>query len=286
MKIVNYSFLTVLFVGLMLGASVAQQSPIVSSYFQNDYLFNSAQIGVNGTKAVDAIIRMPVGQLKDDMKENYLHVMYGFGRNGVGAGFRTNRVGAFNLTELNASYAFHLPLDGDSKFLSMGTSIKFLREQINTDKIVGDPNDPAIAYYNNDPNRMDFNLGLAYNSDNVVVSLAVNNLLKERHNFLVNPTPFIYSSVRYNLLFEDVSVSPVVAYRRMLNDQDIFDFGTSVGFDQLFSTYLFYHTSKNFSAGISTKVKNVYFNLGYATTTAGVQGIGRQGLDIGLRYAW
>ncbi|MBE8722254.1 PorP/SprF family type IX secretion system membrane protein [Sphingobacterium pedocola] len=286
MKIVNYSFLMLLFVGSMLGESFAQQSPIISSYFQNDYLFNSARIGVNGTKAIDAAIRMPVGQLRDDMKENYLHVMYGFGRNGVGAGFKTNQIGAFNLTEFNASYAFHIPLDGDSKFLSLGTGIKFLREQINTDKIVGDVNDPAIAYYNNDPNRMDFNLGLAYTSDNVVVNLAANNLLKEKHEFLLNPEPFMYSSVRYNLLFDDVVVAPVVAYRRLLTEENILDFGTAVGFNNLFNAYLMYHTSKNFSAGVSAKVNVLQLNVGYTTTTAGVQGIGRQGLDIGLRYAW
>lgn len=286
MKIVNYSFLMVLFVGLMLGESFAQQSPIISSYFQNDYLFNSARIGVNGAKAVDATVRMPVGQLKDDMKENYLHVMYGFGRNGVGAGFKTNRIGAFNLTEFNASYAFHVPIDGDSKFLSLGTAIKFLREQINTDKIVGDTNDPAIAYYNNDPNRMDFNLGLAYTSDNVVVNLAANNLLKEKHDFLLNPEPFLYGSIRYNFLFDDVVVTPVAAYRRLLNEENIIDLGTAVGFNNLFNTYLLYHTSKNFSAGVSAKVNVLQLNIGYTTTTAGVQGIGRQGLDIGLRYAW
>lgn len=286
MNIVKYSFLTLLIVGMALDKSVAQQSPVVSSYFQNEYLFNSAQVGVNQTKAVDAFLRTPIGQFKDDMKENNLHVMYGFGRNGIGAGFKSNKTGAFKLTEFNASYAFHIPLADEGQSLSFGTAVKFLREQIDINKIVGDENDPTVAYYNNDPNRVDFNLGAAYTSNSVSVNVAMNNILRERRDFLLNPTPFMYSSIKYKMLFDDLSVVPVVAYRRLLNDQDIFDFGTSIGFTDLFTTYVFYHTSKNFSAGVSTKLNKVQLNIGYGTTTNRVQGLGVQGLDLGLRYAW
>ncbi|WP_162304902.1 PorP/SprF family type IX secretion system membrane protein [Sphingobacterium olei] len=287
MKIVKYSCLLTLFGGLMLAnAAYAQQSPIVSSYFQNEYLFNAAQVGVNGMKAVDAIVRTPVGQYKGEMKENYVHAMYGFGRQGIGAGFRSNAIGAFNLSEINLSYALHLPLDGESRFLSMGTGVKFLREQINADKIVGDVNDPMIAYYNNDPNRFDINLGLAYTATHLSLNLAVNNILRDKHNFLLNPSPFIYSSIKYKFLLNDVSVQPVFAYRRLLNDRDVVDIGTSVGFDGLFDIYAFYHTSKNMSTGLSTQVKNLRLNLGYTTTTASVQGLAVQGLDIGVRYQW
>jgi hypothetical protein len=160
MKSLNKIYLTVISLGLMCGIVAAQQSPVGSGYFQQEYLFNTAQVGLRETKALDAIIRTPVGQLRD-MKENYLHAMYGFGRNGVGVGFMSSRIGAFKVAEINASYAFHIPLDGESKFLSLGTGVKFLREQIDLDKIVGNTEDQALAYYNEDPNRMDLGLGLA-----------------------------------------------------------------------------------------------------------------------------
>lgn len=285
MKILKDTFLISLLIGAMCGTSPAQQSPIGSGYFQQEYLFNAAQVGLNETKALDAIIRTPVGQMKD-MKESYLHAMYGFGRNGVGLGFMSSRIGAFKVAEFNASYAFHLPLDGDSKFLSLGTGLKFMREEINLDKLVGDIHDQAIAYYNEDPNSLDLGLGLAYNSDRVVFNLAVNNLFKDRRDFLVNPTPFVYSSVRYKIPFEDVSVDPLVGYRRLINDTDILDFGASVSFGDVFDTYAMYHTSNNFSVGVAAQVKVVKLSVAYTTTTGSVQGIGTQGLDIGLRYMW
>lgn len=285
MKILKDTFLISLFIGAMCGISSAQQSPIGSGYFQQEYLFNTAQVGLKETKALDAIIRTPVGQLRD-MKENYLHAMYGFGRNGVGVGFMSSRIGAFKVAEVNASYAFHIPLDGESKFLSLGTGLKFMREQIDLDKIIGETDDPAIAYYNEDPNRIDMGLGLAYTSDNVVLNVAVNNLFKERRDFLLNPTPFIYTSLRYKLPFDDVSVDPLLAYRRLINDTDVFDFGASVSFSTMFETYALYHSSNNFSAGVAAQVKVVKLSVAYTTTTGRVQGIGTQGLDIGLRYVW
>jgi type IX secretion system PorP/SprF family membrane protein len=285
MKSLNKIYLTVISLGLMCGIVAAQQSPVGSGYFQQEYLFNTAQVGLRETKALDAIIRTPVGQLRD-MKENYLHAMYGFGRNGVGVGFMSSRIGAFKVAEINASYAFHIPLDGESKFLSLGTGVKFLREQIDLDKIVGNTEDQALAYYNEDPNRMDLGLGLAYNSERVVLNVAVNNLFKERRDFLLNPTPFLYTSLRYKLAFEDLSIDPVLGYRRLVNDSDVFDFGASVGFGDMFETYALYHTSNNFSAGIATRVKVIKLSVAYTTTTGRVQGVGSQGLDIGLRYAW
>jgi hypothetical protein len=198
----------------------------------------------------------------------------------------SSRIGAFKVAEINASYAFHIPLDGESKFLSLGTGVKFLREQIDLDKIVGNTEDQALAYYNEDPNRMDLGLGLAYNSERVVLNVAVNNLFKERRDFLLNPTPFLYTSLRYKLAFEDLSIDPVLGYRRLVNDSDVFDFGASVGFGDMFETYALYHTSNNFSAGIATRVKVIKLSVAYTTTTRRVQGVGSQGLDIGLRYAW
>ena len=285
MKILKDTFLVSLFIGAMWGNSIAQQSPVGSGYFQQEYLFNSAQVGLKESKAFDVIIRTPVGQMRD-MKENHLRFMYGFGRNGVGVGFMSSRVGAFKVTEVNASYAFHIPLDGESKFLSLGTGLQFMREQIDLDKIVGNADDPAIAYYNDDPNRIDLGLGLAYTSDNVVLNAAVNNLFREQRDFLLNTTPFIYTSLRYKIPFDDMRIDPLVGYRRLINNTDVFDFGTSISFGDMFDTYALYHSSNNFSAGVGVQVKKVKLNVAYSTTTGRIQGIGTQGLDIGLRYAW
>src|SRR3546814_17953077 len=68
-----------------------QQAPVISHFFQQEYLFNPAHIGKGETKGIDVLLRRPIGANKDVMRENYLYGMYGFGKHGAGIGFNLNR---------------------------------------------------------------------------------------------------------------------------------------------------------------------------------------------------
>ncbi|WP_437921065.1 PorP/SprF family type IX secretion system membrane protein [Sphingobacterium sp. LRF_L2] len=286
MKIVKLRVVCVFVFCCLLLKSYGQHAPIVSRFFQQEYLFNPALVGNRQLKAVDASLRRPIGQNKDIMRENYIYGMYGFNRHGVGLGFNTNANGAFKHTEVGMAYALHLPLDGEKKLLSFGTAAQYEKDQIDMNKIVGDVNDPMIAYYNSKGDRFDLNLGLAYTSERFAVNVAANNLFTAKDDYLLQLTPSWYANMKYVIPVQDLAITPMAAYRRMKGTGDVYDFGTSVSWNDLFALYAVYNTENMLSLGLSTRVHRFQLQVGYMTPTSRVSRIGSQGIDVGLRYSW
>jgi type IX secretion system PorP/SprF family membrane protein len=282
----NGNILLILFIIVNINYSLAQRTPIVSGYFQNQYLFNPAQTGTNQTKAVDLGFRNSFNNQNNGTSQQFIHAMYGFGRNGVGAGLFSTNQGVMNQAKVNLDYAFHLPLGDLNNVLSMGTGVSFIREQIDMDKIVGNPNDPLVSDYNENGNGLDINLGVAYTAGNINVSFAANNILKNNTKYIINNTPAYYASVSYSIRSQDISIAPLIAYRSLLNMDDVVDFGANVGISNLFNVYALYHTSNNVSVGLNTSYKKFTINVGYYNETSQVIKPYGQEFDLGLRYAW
>src|SRR5690606_16780889 len=77
-----------------------QHAPVISHFFQQEYLFSPAHIGTRENEGIDALLRRPVGSNNGVMLESYLYGMYWVGTHGAGVDFKVNTNGIFKHTEV------------------------------------------------------------------------------------------------------------------------------------------------------------------------------------------
>jgi len=79
-------------------------------------------------------------------------------------------------TKAVATYAYHLPLNGENQKLNFGASVGIMKEQVDYSGVNGDISDPNITQFNNKGSLFDGDFGVAYTSNKLSVEAAIPNI--------------------------------------------------------------------------------------------------------------
>ena len=202
----------------------AQQIPIYSQFFMNKYVNNPAFAGVDKMFSVNSNHRYQWVGITDAPRTYTLSVDGPTKslKNGIGAFLYTDHVGPTIRTGIQASYSYHLKLNEKTK-LSLSLSGGVLEWKIDGHKLsLTDQNDPALVDNIMRTLVPDAKFGFIIYGENWHFGGAAPNLLQNKITFS-NTTNnalnkledhyFIHGSYDFNLINEDLSVSPYLLLR-------------------------------------------------------------------------
>lgn len=284
-----YKYIAFLFVGISISLqSSAQLNPLGNMYYQNQYLGNPAFAGIETGLNLNGVYRKQFTDVPGSPITQAVTGDYGFdNRTAVGLNLNFTKSGLINYMRAMATYAYHLPINESSK-LHFGLSLGIMREYINNRDITGDSYDPIVNRFNDRGNQLDGDFGIAFTSKKITVQAAVINL----HNYLEtdpNFTPGInyanfFSALAYKIdLNNQFSIEPKVAYRGIKGTEDIIDAGLNLSYDNRYSIYSLYHSTKSASFGFGVAYNNALTFTGmYSTNTSELKGYSNGDFEIGL----
>ena len=202
----------------------AQQIPIYSQFFMNKYVNNPAFAGVDKMFSVNSNHRYQWVGITDAPRTYTLSIDGPTKslKNGIGAFLYTDHVGPTIRTGIQASYSYHLNLNEKTK-LSLSLSGGVLEWKIDGHKLsLTDQNDPALVDNIMRTLVPDAKFGFIIYGENWHFGGAAPNLLQNKITFS-NTTNnalnkledhyFIHGGYHFNLINEDLSVSPYLLLR-------------------------------------------------------------------------
>lgn len=282
------SLFTVVVSFLMVEKTAAQVNPILGMYYQNQYLANPAYAGQNQGLTLNLGYKRELTKVEGTPVTNNITADYGMGKVGLGVNVNMDRDGLIDIFRYTATYAYHLPINDESK-VSFGLSAGVTTEKINTGNIIGDEGDTEIGWYNNQTAYIDGDFGAAYTYKNITVQGVVPNLrklfYKEEEERAYTPSTF-YSALSYKFIGEVTTLEPKVVYRGIKNYGNIVDAGINASFlKDTFNILALYHSTKNVSAGLGFQIDNKYqLQFAYTSPFSGTLRQYSEGnLSIGLK---
>jgi type IX secretion system PorP/SprF family membrane protein len=269
----------------------AQLRPYNAMYYQNRYLANPAMAGMEKGIAVN------VGYLRQWMtmpgspKAQYATGTYRFNdKVGLGLGVFNEKAGFITTTKIAATYAYHIVLNAEKEQkLHFGLSAGIRKQQIDTDAIHGDVDDPVVNSFNDRPMYFDGDFGMAYTTKRLTVQASLPNIRSVMDSDLgeANMATF-FSSVSYT--FEvgatgGVGLEPTVAYRGVKAHGGIVDVGLNATFlENSLNFFAMYHSSKNISLGAGLRVTSMFRFTGmYVAGEADLGTYARDNFELGLQ---
>ncbi len=283
---IQLGFLALVFTA-SISNSTAQINPLGAQYFHNQYLANPAMAGYQSG------LRLNLGYRNqwDNIPGSPINISvtgdYGTEKVGVGINFFKDEAGLYNRSRIQGSYAYHLPLIDDSQKLHFGISLGIQTERLNNQAIVGAPNDQVVNSFNDQESILDGDFGMAYTSSNFSVSGSISNLSRQLKIEDQQTADFgmFYTAIGYKIKLTDWHVEPKVAYRGVLNFQNILDVGAeiSTSSDQLLFMSM-YHSNKTMSFGMSYHQKKDWqLFLMYNNPTQELKSYATGTFEIGLQ---
>ncbi|WP_026462773.1 PorP/SprF family type IX secretion system membrane protein [Adhaeribacter aquaticus] len=187
-------------------STMAQQRPHFSQYMLNNYLLNPALSGIEDYTDVKVGFRQQWVGLEGAPSTFYVTAhtplnktdiatstvrnrnikikRIGIGQrarphHGLGVVAQADKTGPLQNTLLNASYAYHLPLNSKTK-ISAGVSGGLLQYNLNPQMVhLRNQNDPTLYDNNINELKMDLNVGLWLYSKNYFVGVSGSQLLRD-----------------------------------------------------------------------------------------------------------
>lgn len=263
-EIIKYGLLWL--IGLLVNniSAFAQLNPLATSYFQNQYLNNPALAGIDRDVQVNLSYRKQWSSIPGAPATQIMTGTYGFtDRAGLGLSVIAEQAGLQKWTNVSGSYAYHLPLDIESRQLHFGVSLGFANERLNENAIEADPNDIDIVRYNQRRTYLDGTFGVAYTSKGLSLQASVPNLKSffntDDNNQVDRAVFFSSASYRFNIeVDEQLSFEPKVCFRGVKGYKNIFDAGANIGLlsDQI-QFFGMYHSTQSASYGLNFRYRTV-----------------------------
>jgi len=296
MKIKRY--LSVLLLMTTSISAHSQLNPMGSLYYQNQYLANPALAGVATGWELNAGYKGQWSNTEGAPKMQAVTATYGSESNKVGLGlnFYNEKAGLIQQTSFKATYAYHLPLNGESSYLDFGLSAGLTNESLDMAMLNGNSGDVVLSNFRDRKAYFDGDFGLAFRSRGLTVQAALPNM---KRFFDSDPDPDrpsvdqpqYYAAASYKLINDNAAINslePKVAYRSIKNYNGIVDLGLNAMFftDKLTLTGV-YHTTKSVTAGIGTTYqKKLSIIVFYTTNTAVMQNYSNGEFEAGLKYSF
>lgn len=304
----NYYFMRTIYRSLVLisvwllvmdQSSFAQQIPLFSQYFHNQFIYNPAWAGNYDYGSANFTYRNQWAGL-DGAPTTMLATIdvpfYEY-RCGFGLNISQDNIKVSSQTKAMATYAYHIfgPYENSSK-LSLGFSGGFLYNRINMDKLfVQHPNDPNLV--NNSGNFTSFEaaFGANYIYRNVFqVSLVLPQLINPSLTALdaaennINLTQHLMLSSKYIWTLPDgyTRLEPMVMVRKSMNAPWQFEGGMLMSYANFMWGAVTYR--EKYGAVAAVGINHRQFRFGYArdfavSDLAGVAGGGNE-IMIGYKF--
>ena len=168
--------LTITLLSLTGNKAQAQLNPLSSMYFLNQYQANPAYAGLNDGLNVNVNYRKQWSNIPGAPSTQVVTADYKMNKVGLGVNFFNEKAGSLQRTKAVATYAYHLPLNGENQKLNFGASVGIMKEQVDYSGVNGDISDPNITQFNNKGSLFDGDFGVAYTSNKLSVEAAIPNI--------------------------------------------------------------------------------------------------------------
>jgi type IX secretion system PorP/SprF family membrane protein len=282
--------LTILLAGTL--HSHAQLNPLSSQYFLNRYLANPAMAGIQKDLNVNLAVRQQWSTVQGAPSAQALTADYQMNSKvGLGLNIYNESAGLIKATLIKGTYAYHLPLNNENESVNFGVSLGFMNQRINTENIIGDPNDPSVSRFNERETYIDGDFGAAYTNNRLTIEGAMPNLKSffrtDQSNTVDRATFYSAASYRWDLgqSGSTGTIEPKVAYRGVKGYDNIIDAGANliVLNNQVMFTGM-YHSSKSGTFGLGFNFHTLFIQGTYTTESTALRGYTNGDFELGLKY--
>lgn len=269
-----------------LTAANAQVNTFNAQFYQNEYLANPAMAGAKTELKVNLGIKDRFRNVKGAPNSQYLTGDIGLNKNsGFGVTLNQYSVNILSRTQIAAAYAYHLPINEDSK-LHFGISANFVSQKLSYSKIIGNSNDPLIGDYNERKPVFDSDFGIAYTFKKLTLQAVVYNGIQQiaKKNDVVDLNKF-YAAAAYRLNYKNFGLTPKISYRKIDGFDSIYDGGLELtAFNDEIKLSGIYHSNESFSAGLSYEFMSKFqFLMMFNSQSSANKNYSPEEFEIGLR---
>ncbi len=201
---------------------IGQGDPIYTQLHINPYLVNPAVAGSNQQIELRLIYRQQWGNFPG-VPRTFSGSVHGNinSKNALGIMFTNDQVGVSERTDIQVSYAFHIPMNIDeTTFLSLGAGLKYLQFNIETQRLyLQNRNDPTFANAAENQTAMDLVFGAFLYGEEFYAGIATPNLIRTGINVAGNDEILtrlyrhMYAMGAYRFRFEEVGIEPSILIR-------------------------------------------------------------------------
>jgi type IX secretion system PorP/SprF family membrane protein len=269
----------------------AQLNPMGALYFQNQYLANPALAGSTAGLNLNLGYRKQWTSIPGSPSIQTLTGDYALNdKVGLGLNIYNDKAGLFKRTRTVASYAYHLPLNGEDEKLSFGLSLGFMSERISDEDVHGDAGDVNVGTYNQRSAYIDGDFGAAYTSGKFSVQAALPNMKsffkKDMVSNSVDRSTF-FSAVSYKMQLTEgnsgIGMEPKVCYRGVKGFDNILDAGVNLNYaNNRVSLFGMYHSSQSTTFGLGLNYQSIGVSGMYSTATSALSGYANGNFEVNL----
>lgn len=248
--------------------SEAQIDPLYAQYLNNPLLINPAYSGIHNNFNAAASYRKQWAGFDGSPSTFNVNAHSSFNNNKMGLGLiiLSDQVGANATTEVQATYAYKLDLNG--KFLSFGLQAGMINfKSANGDLNPYDPSDPAFAGTFNFT-KPSFGAGAILHSDKYFVGLSVPRMLKSNASIGDIETELYsqhyYIMGAYNIfLNEHFRLKPSVLLKGVKGAKLSTDLNFALNIDEKYTAGIFTRSFNTYGLLAQMKINDTY-RFGYA----------------------
>jgi type IX secretion system PorP/SprF family membrane protein len=249
-------------------ASEAQIDPLYAQYLNNPLLINPAYSGIHNNFNAAASYRKQWAGFDGSPSTFNVNAHSSFNNNKMGLGLiiLSDQVGVNANTEVQATYAYKLDLNG--KFLSFGLQAGMINfKSANGDLNPYDPSDPAFAGTFNFT-KPSFGAGAILHSDKYFVGISVPRMLKSSAS-IGNIETELYSQHYYIMgaynifLNEHFRLKPSVLLKGVKGAKLSTDLNFALNIDEKYTAGIFTRSFNTYGLLAQMKINDTY-RFGYA----------------------
>lgn len=256
--------------------AIAQRHTLspAGQYFRNGYTWNPAYAGRNAETHLYGLVSNGLTGFDGAPKMFGLSADTHFGANS-GAGFQLflDKTGVLQRYMIMGSYAYTINMTEEESF-SVGANLSYYKEQLDNSVVYSNGQiDPAVKDFNSKGGLFDGDLGIAYESDNVELGLAMYNLRSYVQDKQELTTGQGMAQAQAAYIFDldeekNINLKPLMAYKFFQKETGIFTAAMQFEYNHLFHASLYWQSSNTLMGGAGLIVKKLgELNFFYNTST-------------------
>ncbi len=277
---------------VMLSVKVlAQQDPLYSQYILNPLLINPAYSGMTADLNASAVYRKQWAGFEGSPVTFNANAHIALAKNKMGAGLilLQDQIGSDKITELTATYAYHLALNPNLK-LSFGLQGGVINYYSDYSDLKFNPADPRFT--NSSEWKPNFGSGLFLYSDKFMVGVSVPKMLKAKSTIeslstsLYNQHAYLFAAYVVPLSYR-IKFKPWILARAVSGAPLSLDYAASIKVDDSYTLGIF---TRNFSTyGFLAQINlGDYMRFGYVFELPTGNSVGTQftthEVTLGVRF--
>ena len=263
--------LTAMFALLGIQKGAAQSRPLGAQYYENQYVSNPAFAGIGDGLNLNLNYRnqwksMPGSPVTMNVSGDYRLQKR---RIGVGLDFYQDKAGLLSQTQIKGSYAYHLPIFGDTRYLHFGISLAMVQENLDETNIIAEPGDVSLELFNQRKSYLEGNFGIVYTNDRLTLQAAVPHFGKLffRKNEENTVDGYIYLAAMSYKIGGDLdvlSIEPKISFRGAKGIDNIFDIGSNLKLQNNTLSFLgMYHSDNSATLGLGVNYDQFFIQFFY-----------------------